>query len=77
MYAEVAWGAGLKTPEGKAACLSLLQGVGEGYRLLSMYQCRVSAPHIPKPLVLQCQTYHVSSKGNLLLAVLEWQDNLP
>ena len=37
----------MKTSEGQAACLTLLQAVGEGYRLLSMYRCHVSIPTLP------------------------------
>lgn len=51
-----------KSPEGQAACVSLLQMLGEGYRLLSLYQCgeaieafsRVPLQHYSTGWVLQC-----------------------
>lgn len=51
-----------KSPEGEAACVSLLQMLGEGYRLLSLYRCgeaieafsRVPLQHYSTGWVLQC-----------------------
>ena len=58
----------MKSAEGHAACLSLLQAVGEGYRHLSMYRCHVSSL---SPLcfccmcacIRQCGTLHLRSEA--------------
>jgi len=57
-----------KSLEGQAACLSLLQALGEGYRLLCFYQCeealkafsKIPLPHYSTGWVLQAigQTYY-------------------
>ena len=51
-----------KSLQGQAACISLLQLLGEGYRYLSMYECekaieafsKVPLPHYSTGWVLQC-----------------------
>ena len=79
--------AAARTPQGQAACISLLQLLGEGYRFLSMYECekaieafsKVPLPHYSTGWVLQCigqahfemVDYHAAEKTFQQLRLLD------
>ena len=64
-------GGGTKTQEGQAACLSLLQAAGDGYRLLCMYHChvrlsRMTPWHRRNAAPLAALQLHLSSVGSAI-----------